>query len=453
MRRANIQLQEPKTFMRLFSLRGVHRGTLVAVFAAALAAGCDRVTEPLLEFTDPDIINPSDLASADGAEALRLGALNRFASMTSATTAGSDNIYLMGGLLADEWRSSDTFQQRNETDQRNIDSTNTFIDGAFRSVGRTTTAARQALSYLRQYKPSPKGYQGQMFFFIGYAENLAGESFCSGIPFSDASGDEPVYGSPLTTQQTFERAVTTFDSAIANAPDSARFRHAASVGKGRALLNLGNYAAAAAAVSSVPRGFNYLMTHSATTQSNGIWLLNNSATRYAVANLDGGNGLPFVTARDPRIPVVVGGTDQEGRANHTKQLKFPDRDSPVPIASYVEARLIIAEAQLKAADAAWLTTLNALRADIGLAPLADPGTTDARVDLLFDERAYWLFGTGHRLGDLRRLIRQYGRGAETVFPTGTFPKGGSYGTDVTLPIPVSERNNPNYRAACDKSKA
>ena len=31
------------------------------------------------------------------------------------------------------------------------------------------------------------------------------------------------------------------------------------------------------------------------------------------------------------------------------------------------------------------------------------------MDLLFSERAFWMFATGHRLGDMRRLIRQYGR--------------------------------------------
>src|SRR5581483_874628 len=105
------------------------------------------------------------------------------------------------------------------------------------------------------------------------------------------------------------------------------------------------------------------------------------------------------------------------------------------MASGVEARLIEAEAALAAGDASWLTILNRLRTDgtfttaphpgdptvtdttwgpgvgavlfpnglPGLRPLTDPGTPAARVDLLFAERAAWLFLTGHRLGDMRRL--------------------------------------------------
>jgi hypothetical protein len=136
-------------------------------------------------------------------------------------------------------------------------------------------------------------------------------------------------------------------------------------------------------------------------------------------------------------------------------LKYPARNTPVILADGVEAELIKAEAQLRNGDAAFLTTLNALRANTAvlaargytgtLAPLTDPGTAAGRQDLLFRERAYWLFLTAHRLGDLRRLVRQYNRGAETVFPTGAYSSNGRtsiYGTDTSFPIPVEELNNP-----------
>ncbi|HEU6453310.1 MAG TPA: hypothetical protein VFT57_17970, partial [Gemmatimonadaceae bacterium] len=68
---------------------------------------------------------------------------------------------------------------------------------------------------------------------------------------------------------------------------------------------------------------------------------------------------------------------------------------------------------------------------------------------LFHERAFWLFSTGHRLGDLRRLVRQYDRAPDTVFPNGAFLEGGSYGSDMNFPVPESEKNNPNDTAgAC-----
>ena len=98
-----------------------------------------------------------------------------------------------------------------------------------------------------------------------------------------------------------------------------------------------------------------------------------------------------------------------------------------------------------------VASLNALRSDaannggFSLAALADPGTQAGREDLLFRERAFWLFATGHRLGDLRRLVRQYGRGVDAVYPNGTYVKTGTvYGNNTELPVPFDERNNPNY---------
>jgi hypothetical protein len=77
--------------------------------------------------------------------------------------------------------------------------------------------------------------------------------------------------------------------------------------------------------------------------------------------------------------------------------------------------------------------------------------TAAQVDQLFKERAYWLWLTGHRLGDMRRLVGQYGRDAETVYPSGQYHKGGdSYGTDIRFPIPLDEQNNPNYAGCLDE---
>ena len=85
-----------------------------------------------------------------------------------------------------------------------------------------------------------------------------------------------------------------------------------------------------------------------------------------------------------------------------------------------------------------------------------PADDIGRQNLLFRERAYDLYLTSHRLGDLRRLIKQYTRNAETVFPTGAYnplgaAAGNNYGPDVNLPIPFEETNNPQYKACIDRS--
>ena len=61
----------------------------------------------------------------------------------------------------------------------------------------------------------------------------------------------------------------------------------------------------------------------------------------------------------------------------------------------------------------------------GVTPLTDPGDAKGRVALLFQERAEWLYLTGHRQGDLRRLLRQYPQywpEQELVYPSGQLPR-------------------------------
>ena len=132
------------------------------------------------------------------------------------------------------------------------------------------------------------------------------------------------------------------------------------------------------------------------------------------------------------------------------------------LASYTEAQLIIAESQLAAGNYAGaggtLEILNALRADAGLGALTPAVTQQTQIQQLFSERAFWLFLTQHRLGDLRRLSRAapngYGFNSESVFPTGTYTGrgGGVYGTDVNFPIPIEESNsNPNVTGCLDRN--
>jgi hypothetical protein len=225
-------------------------------------------------------------------------------------------------------------------------------------------------------------------------------------------------------------------------------------------MNLSRPADAATSVTGVPTNFKYEMLHAQTTTSNQMWNFNNLAWRYSVGNSEGTNGVNFATAADPRLPVCVGG-DAVCRTNGVTrttrddltaplhvQLVWPVRESSVALTSGIEARMIEAEAQLRAQNLSGaLATLNAARTTVtGLTPLADAGNETARVTQLFRERAIWLFGRGYRMGDMRRLIRQYNRPAASVFPVGAWHKGGNYGVDVTFPVPQAELNNPNVPA-------
>ena len=439
--------------------------SLTVVAAAALPlTSCSP--DDFLTITDPDIIIPDDLQSAAGANAVRLGAISRFKMATSGappTGADTSSLFLLGGLFADEWINGDSFIARQEIDQRVITPENTFLTTANRILHRARFNAELAIDLLAEWVPNAPAWQvAEMHLIQAYVANILAEHYCDGLVFSRVVDGREEYGSPITVEEAFELALDHANNGLAltfgTDTTSLRVQRSLQVIKGRILLNLNRPAEAATAVAGVPANFAHNNVHSATTAINGVWQYNNTARRYSVSNNEGGNGINFATAGDPRLPVCVGGTtgcisqatrDDQSQPIHV-QRKWPNSDSPVAIITGVEARMIRAEAQLRVGNfAAALDTLNAARATVtGLAPLTDPGTDSARVSLLFRERAFWLFGIGTRVGDLRRLIRQYGRAQNTVFPTGTWHKGGNYGTDVNMPVPQAELNNPNADQAC-----
>jgi hypothetical protein len=447
-------------------LRRAAATTLLGAMATLPLAGCESPTEAL-QVTDPDIINPGDVQSAAGANAVRVGALARLNGATSGGNTDMEGLFMLSGLFADEWNNGDSFIARQEVDQRVITLPNNFLTALNRQLHRARLSAEQAIDLLGQFNPTAPAWQvAEMYFVQAYVENVVGEHYCNGLVFSTVVDGAEQYGTPMTTQAAFEQALQHADAGLAlitgTTTDDQRVRNALAVTRGRILLNLNRAAEAATAVATVPTSFRYEMLHSAATNLNRIWEFNNSARRYSVSAGEGtvNVGLDFVNANDPRVPVCRGGDatcrtigvtqairDDQSQPLFVQRL-WPVRESPVTIVGGVEARLIEAEAGLRAQNYVLYTQkLNQARTEGGVAglpaTLTDPGTDPARVDLLFRERAFWLFGRGHRVGDLRRLIRQYSRPANTVFPTGDWHKGGQYGTDVNFPIPDAERNNPN----------
>ncbi|MEX2284062.1 MAG: hypothetical protein WEE89_16365 [Gemmatimonadota bacterium] len=431
----------------------------ITTMAAALALSLNACSPTdVLEVTDPDIINPADVQSAAGANAVRLGALAR---LNSATTGG-ESLFLLGGLFADEWVNGDSFIARQEIDQRVITLQNNFLTNANRELHRARLSAEQAIDLTAEFNPDAPAWQvAEMHFVQAFVVNLMAEHYCDGIVISTVVDSREQYGNPMTVAAALERALASANAGLAlitgTTASDVRVRNALQLTRGRILLNLNRHAEAATAVTGVPTNYQYLMLHSPTTQSNQFWSFNNSARRYSIGNSEGTNGLNFATAGDPRVPVCVGGTaacnaigvtqtrrDDLSQPLHIQML-WPARESSVAILEGVEARLIEAEAQLRAGNTAGsLLTLNTARLTVtGLTPLLDAGSTVARENQLFRERAFWMFGTGHRVGDMRRLIRQYNRTPNTVFPTGSWHKGGNYGADVTVPVPQAEQNNPN----------
>jgi len=445
---------------------------VVALVCICLPFGACNVKDQLLEPQNPGLVDPSAVNSPDAADALRIGALGSLRNVT----AGSESLWMYGGLLTDEWKSSDTFLQRNETDQRAIQTNNGNINGAYNGIQQARGFIRDAIEQMDKYLPDAKGNRGELYFALGFIEMQMAEDFCNGIPLALSRNglidySDPGY-TPLTNAEVYVRAAAHLDSALTLAgaqtdAHSVAVKQAALIGKARVLVDQGKFTEAAALVpaSAVPTSYQYLLSFAQTSGDNQIWSLNTNQGRYTVADSFDASGviknaIPFLSAKDPRVPVAD--PKKKGFDGQTNLFNFNiQRSDPAPLVSGIDARLIEAEAKLSTGDfAGMMTILNALRTSVqtigslkttAMATLPTPASKDAATTLYFREKALWTFSRGQRLGDERRQVRQYGRSQDQVFPTGPFHKNGVYGIDVNLPVTDSEKTNPNFKGCLDRN--
>lgn len=404
---------------------------------ACLPAGCG-----LLDVSDPTRIEEADITNGTSAVMMRAQALALFyrALPYSASYSG----LLSDELLADPTPSTVTGVTADQAADRRLSTEleASFATNSWNAYDDFATVRWRAANAIRQlggYAPPAvrAPYMGQMFAVRGFAEVLMAETMCPGFPLNEVEDGRVIPGAPLSTVQAFEHALAELDSAVVYAVDSAGILNFARVGRARALLGLGRFTEAAAAAEPVPTDYTVIAEYNpAQTLTNYLakgWI----GKSRSVADREGGSGLDFATAADPRLILVPEGKARDGVTDLYSAAKYPTTSAPIVIASGIEARLIQAEAALNGAGGDWLGILNDLRRTAispALPDTVDPGTPDAQVDLLFRERAFWLFLTGHRLGDLRRLVRLYGRVPESVFPSGAYRLGDTYGTATSLPF-------------------
>ncbi len=416
---------------------------------------------------------------------LYIGALGDFELAWSG--AGDDNNgghegnVGLSAIFTDELTAAflDEFTFRRNLDNRIASPSNTQLAGIFNDLSASRHSSELAASSFQSFAPSDLG-RAEMMAINAYTYVIFAEMWCSGIPFGELSADgSPIYTQPLTTAQMDSIALRKFDSAsVLAAADTSNTEILAlsEVGRARVLLDLGNFVAAGAAADSAlatDPALDYQLENSLNSprQYNGVWQYTFGNNAWGTVDRKGGNGLNFESAQDPRVLWEDG--HQLGSLGQTPtgfdtiyfQLKYPTKNSSATLASAVEATLISAEADLHAGKiGSWATKLNTLRAQSGLTqtfydttasttvdtiirPLpaltADSTTLASdsmRVEVHFRERAFWLWLTGTRLGDLRRLIHQYSHN--------DFPQN-EPGNDIRFSVPVTETNNPNFKQCQD----
>lgn len=430
----------------------------LATCSTILLGACQ--SDSLLSASTPDIVTPENLGGGAGLEVLRAGAFGDLALAVGGTAAGhgaTPGLVHYTSSFTDEVTYAGTFPTRRQFDERRVQDDNVDLNRLFGNIHRARAAAENAAGAIEAGAGATDPRRSEMLSLAGFSYVFLGENFCSGVPISTASPTgELVYGVPLTTSQMFEQGVGLFDRAFTGVASGSPQQYLAAVGRGRALLNLDRVAEAAEAVASVPTSFRLNLEFSASSarQQNGVYALSGIDRQYSVSDMESPNGLAFRSSADPRVPWTrtAGVLGQDGATPFFLQTTYGDPAAPLALATGIEARLIEAEAALRANDVARFSAIHTdLRSTISLPPVNTAAMTPTeRVDFHFRERAFWLWLTAHRLGDMRRLVRQYGRTESSVFPSGGYFKGGTYGTDTNFPVPVSELNNPNFKGCLDR---
>lgn len=416
------------------------------VLASGLLAGgaCTELTA--LKQDNPGQLSAATIYTPGNAQLLVNGAIADFECAFARYVVGT-------GLFTDELANAIAATANYDYDRRTLASNapygtatcgNNQQPPIYTTLSTARAAADTIAAKLRGWTDAemPRGVNrmqliGQSAAYAGYSLILLGEAMCSGA----------INLSPeLTPAQLFAEAKARFDSAVvaATAAGDARTRDLALLGRARSLLNLGNAAAAGADAALIPAGFLVATSTDAVAVRlqntvfvsiiNGNWNTVDPSFR----------GLTVDGVPDPRVRVT--NTGRTGTAAGTQIWtadKYPAITTPMPIARYAEAQLIVAEAALTAGDLAGAAAaINRVRAAWpGLPAYSVAGKTaaDVRADLI-EERRRELFLEGHRLGDIRRYGVPIMPAEGTPFPGG----GGTYGSQSCFPLPDVERvNNPN----------
>ena len=424
--------------------------------ACYLTIGCGG----LLDVSNPTLIQDSDIANTSGANAQRLNAVNAFNSAVGPVAAGV-------AVFTDE-RMYDAPSVAYNNPNKSLDTRDTALYNANNSayndpqlepLTRIMSTTAIAIAGVRaNADTSVRGdYLAQLYALRGYAVIQMAENLCPGFPINEVRNGAPYYSAAFSTDSAFRFAIAALDTALSVGRDSSRFINFARVLKARAFADLGQYDSARVASTLVPTDFMY-----ATDVGYSPNVLSNTGFTFfplAVGNREGGVGLAFASSRDPRVVSVYKmmryhrTADTVSDSLRDQQKYIPGGASVVVVASGTEARLLEAEAALHDNDpVTWLSTLNALRSGAiapAMPPLADPGPA-TRLDTLFKERAFWMYLTGHRLGDMRRLVHRYGRADTTVFAHGTHPLGIVYGKATSIPFNFQNASqyNPHITTGC-----
>ncbi|HEX6367891.1 MAG TPA: RagB/SusD family nutrient uptake outer membrane protein [Longimicrobium sp.] len=424
-------------------------GLLAAVLAAALGMGACDALDDLLSVDRPTTVPAEVTEDPLKAQLMVNGAVADFECAFGAYV-------VMGGLIGEEFIDATQTADRWPYDRREVQpgdsryaTSSCQAIGVYTPLSTARFTADGALARLQGWTDAQlPGMSRQRLIataaaYAGYSYLLLGEGFCS------AAVNQ---GPELTPQQMFALAEDRFTTAIAAAvaagttAEDLSLLNMARVGRARARLNQSaatpsKLALAGQDAALVPSGFVRQATAAGPGDDrrlNRVFSENNQGQSVAVGTRY--RGLTVNGVADPRVVVTDAGRTATDGTRIWVQNKYASLAAGIPIASYDEARLILAEVALRSgAPGDAVGIINALRATQSVGAYSGGTGTAEVTELLIEERRRELFLEGHHLYDAIRFNLALQPATGTAFS-----KGGTYGSTKCLPLPNVERfNNPS----------
>ncbi len=275
-------------------------------------------------------------------------------------------------------------------------------DQVYQNVSRAIWVSDTSAVRFRTFLPDPeKRYElATVLMWGGFAHFLLADNFCA-LTF---------HGGPAVTPKAgYERAKVIFDDAVtvATAANRLDVLRGAFGGRARVKLMLGDFAGARSDARQVPQGYRLMALYGNNTRENNAVATNTTTLirREAGVHPRFYNDARFKT--DPRTSFRDKGDTAKGPdpiRKFVEQLKYPARDTPIPVFTWQEARLIEAEAELQLGNPGPAVTLiNQVRAAAGLTEYGGPADAAAvRAQLIYERQAeLWL--QAQSLVDWRRF--------------------------------------------------
>lgn len=401
----------------------------LAVLVLTGAAACDS----LLDVERPTRVEAESLTDPGQAEILVNSAIGDFECAFA-------NYTLATGLFTDELLIATAFVAPTNWDLRRITPDNGLLgtsgcnEGDWFGVWQPLQTARwQASEAFRKIDefpdaevPDKTSLLATAAAYEGFSLTLLGEGFCR------ATVD---VGPVLEPDEVLSMAEDRFTTAIdlAEQANDSEILDMARVGRARVRINLGDDAGAAGDAGEVTEDFVKNATYSSATarRENSVFVLN---VRNIQVTVDPSfRDLEVQGEPDTRVPATdQDRLGQDGITSLWFQDLYPTVDTPIPIATWDEAQLILAEAEggQDAVDA-----INRLRLKEDLPTFSSDDPEEIRQQVV-EERRRELYLQSHRLNDKLRF--------DLPFASGVNHKDQPYGDATCLPLPDAETdNNPN----------